>query len=278
MEAAYREKIDAPMNDVRCFVRFDCATKPMDTPLHWHSLTELLLVDEGSYRQQIGEHVFEAVQGDIILIGEGQIHATVSLSRRKGAVTVIQFYADKAAAPFVYSGRVRRTDPSWNKLASLISTIKSEYEVKTPASCCRVKSCLYQIQAEFLENEPPQIYCSQIPPDLEFITRVSAYISNHYSDALTVTKAAESFHLSTSHFARLFKQNFGVPFMRYINIFRLQMSNKILKETGSVSETAYLCGFPNYSVFKRQYKSYYNITPKQHLQNLNKKEKCQYDT
>lgn len=265
MKAAYREKINAPMDDVRCFVRFDSALDPIDTPPHWHTMTEILFVHEGVYTQQIGDRIFEIGPGDIVAIGEDQIHSTISTSRRKGSISVIQFYADKSASPTEISRKISSSDACSSDLSRLISSILTEYQSHSAASCCRVKAYLYQMQAVLLDHSPAVRCHFQGTENREFVVNVSGYIAENYQKELSLAVAAEHFHLSVPHFARLFKRDFGRPFMRYVNVFRLQLSNKLLEETKSVSETAYLCGFPNYATFCRQYKDYYNLTPKQYL-------------
>lgn len=266
MKAAYREKMDAKMGEFLCFTRADSASDPIYTPPHWHTMTELLYIQEGVYAQQIGSLLFDAKPGNILLIGEEQVHATISKSRRRGAITVLQFYTDKSAVPALFSGRVAPEDAVWCELHNLVSALKKEYDAGvSAASYCRMKACLYQIQAIFLDQPPGSLYPAELRPDKEFIITASDYIAKNYGSPLSLQGAADHFHLSVPHFARLFKRHFGSPFMRYLNLYRLQVSNRILEETKSVSETAYLCGFPNPAAFIRQYKQYNHITPKQYL-------------
>ena len=66
----------------------------------------------------------------------------------------------------------------------------------------------------------------------------------------------------------VFKQHTKMTCIKYINSFRLNLAETMLKETDeSVLQICHECGFNNLSLFNREFKKTYSNTPTQHRKN-----------
>ncbi len=90
------------------------------------------------------------------------------------------------------------------------------------------------------------------------------YIDIHSAEKLEVSDLASRCHLSYSHFARLFRDNYGRSCKEYINYIRLNKADELLMHTNyDISYIASRTGFFDSSHFIKAYKEWKGITPKQ---------------
>ncbi len=86
---------------------------------------------------------------------------------------------------------------------------------------------------------------------------------------VSLESVAEEFSLSYSYLSRLFKENTGENFNKYIFCMKIEKSVKLLCETDiSVEELAESIGY-NSKYFIKKFKEIYGQTPYQYRQNLN---------
>ena len=74
------------------------------------------------------------------------------------------------------------------------------------------------------------------------------------------------------HFMKFFKKHMGVPFVCYLNDYRLTMAARALAETQEdVLTVALDAGFPNVSYFNRLFKRKFQMTPLEYRKRGKKK-------
>lgn len=82
------------------------------------------------------------------------------------------------------------------------------------------------------------------------IQDVKHFIMDNLNENLTVQKLADSVHMSTSHFSRVFKQQTGFSPYDYVLISRLNRAKDLLQKTDmTVASIAYEIGFNSESNF-----------------------------
>jgi transcriptional regulator GlxA family with amidase domain len=80
-------------------------------------------------------------------------------------------------------------------------------------------------------------------------------IRDGYRERMTVEELAGLCSVSKYHFCRVFKAVTGVTVMQYVNDYRLNIADTLLKNTDkSVGEVAWMCGFEDAGYFSRIYK------------------------
>ena len=96
----------------------------------------------------------------------------------------------------------------------------------------------------------------------EICRNMIEYIDKNYVFPVTSADAAKELFISESYFCRLFKENFGQPFQKYLCMYRIEKSKNLLRTTDmSVSEIAAAVGFNSFSYFSKMFREFVSSTP-----------------
>ncbi|KRE55816.1 response regulator [Paenibacillus sp. Soil750] len=91
-----------------------------------------------------------------------------------------------------------------------------------------------------------------------------AYIEEHYAEDITVSKLAESLHLSSNYVSNLFKSETGLRFVEYLNRYRIRRAKLLLQDPSwKVYEVAEKTGFQEASYFCKVFKELEGKTVKE---------------
>ena len=94
--------------------------------------------------------------------------------------------------------------------------------------------------------------------------RVREYVDVHLSENINLTMLAAVAGLSMHHFAREFKQSFGVTPHFYLTQKRVERAQEMLAQTDlSLSEIAYATGFSDQSHLARHFRHILGTTPRE---------------
>lgn len=98
------------------------------------------------------------------------------------------------------------------------------------------------------------------------------YIQSHYADTdLSLTTAAEHLGISSSYLSAYFSKRQGVPFKKFLQQYRLQHAEKLLRETNfPITEVAALTGFSDANYFIKLFKQAHHQTPFRYRQLVQK--------
>ena len=99
--------------------------------------------------------------------------------------------------------------------------------------------------------------------------RVADFIDEHLAENIPLTVLAKIARLSAFHFARAFKQSFGMPPHRYHLARRIARAKSLLSEPEqSVTEIAFRLGFHESSSFSAVFRKMTGATPSQYRRSL----------
>ncbi len=88
------------------------------------------------------------------------------------------------------------------------------------------------------------------------------FIEANLSEAISLGQLAGLAALSEYHFARMFRESFGVPPHRYLLARRLMRAQQLLKETAlPLGDVALACGFASASHFSNRFRAALGATP-----------------
>jgi len=94
--------------------------------------------------------------------------------------------------------------------------------------------------------------------------RVREYVDVHLSESINLAMLAAVAGLSMHHFAREFKQSFGVTPHHYLTQKRVERAQEMLAQTDlSLSEIAYATGFSDQSHLARHFRHMLGTTPRE---------------
>jgi len=121
-----------------------------------------------------------------------------------------------------------------------------------------------------LSSEIYALLCALLTPEKSNDRKTSAaseakkYIAAHFDETVRVDDLAKAAHMSTSHFARLFKEATTFSPYEYLLGVRLEKAKELLLKTElSVSEIAYKTGFNSDANFICYFKKEVGISPLQ---------------
>lgn len=107
-------------------------------------------------------------------------------------------------------------------------------------------------------------YHDQIADD-KLIQQCSRYITEHYTEDLTVTCVAGQVNLSPAYFSRLFKKETGRSFVEYVTFVRLQRAVWLLRHTNkTIEQIAEELGFNTPNYFSAIFKKYAGLAPSEY--------------
>ena len=99
--------------------------------------------------------------------------------------------------------------------------------------------------------------------------RLVEYIDHHVEDPISLGQLASMCALSEYHFARMFRQSFGVPPHQYLLARRLARAQTLLRSSSlPLGEVALRCGFSSASHFNQRFRQAMGATPGEYRQAL----------
>ncbi|RZK55249.1 MAG: AraC family transcriptional regulator [Pedobacter sp.] len=238
---------------------------------HYHPEIELVYVNGGSGKRQIGSHISYYTNGDLILIGSNLPHCgfTDSSTGNKNEV-VIQMKPDFLGADFLSlketqgisnlfekakygiafgKDTMRLVGPilekmnnlwSFEKLLALLSVLK-ELEQAPDYTLLNAQSFSMEMQVQ----------------DNDRINMVFNYVKDHFLEEINLQDVADMASMTIPSFCRYFKKITKKTFTRFVNEYRIVHASKLLAEKQiSIANVSYDSGFRNFSHFNKQFKDF----------------------
>ena len=101
------------------------------------------------------------------------------------------------------------------------------------------------------------------------VRQVHDLIVEHITEHYTIAELAERFEISPTAMKKCFKGIYGVPIYTYVRTYRLQIAEKLLRESKlSIAEIAAKTGYSNPNKFTSAFRSEYGITPTEYKKNV----------
>lgn len=94
--------------------------------------------------------------------------------------------------------------------------------------------------------------------------RLRKYIDTHYYEMINASYISSMLGISIRHINNIFKEQYGLTPIQYLNKVRMELSKKMLIETEKdIITICFEVGFESVSTFYRAFKNYNNISPNQ---------------
>lgn len=92
--------------------------------------------------------------------------------------------------------------------------------------------------------------------------RILQYINRHITEQLSLEDICKEFYISKSQLCRIFKKSVGSTVWHYITLKRLMLAKQLLSKGIPPSVVSAQCGFSDYSVFWRAYRTEFGVSPR----------------
>lgn len=127
-----------------------------------------------------------------------------------------------------------------------------------------IDALCYQLQ-ETVETFTECVFNYIPSKNNDIIKKAIQFISQNFSDNITLNDVANHVHLNPAYFSTIFKQSTGSSFKEYLNMVRIEESKRLLANTDySIIDISVATGFEDQSYFSKVFKKYTGLTPKQY--------------
>ncbi|RZK17240.1 MAG: AraC family transcriptional regulator [Pedobacter sp.] len=233
---------------------------------HYHPEIEMVFVNGGTGKRQIGSHVSYYTDGDLILIGSNLPHCgfTDTNTGNKNE-TVIQFKADFLGDAFLNLQESKWMQELFNKakggiafgetakkaVGSKIEGMADQHPFKKLLTLLSVLKTLESSKDFTILNATGFSMEMQIQ-DNDRINMIFNHVKDHFQEQISLEEVAEMSAMTVPSFCRYFKKITKKTFTRFVNEYRVVHASKLLAEKHiSITAISFESGFNNFSHFNK---------------------------
>lgn len=248
-----------------------CSNNP-NAEIHTHNCCELLLCLRGGKNFLINDQIYEVCDGDLFCVNQFEAHKITFADEKEVERYVIEIHPD-----FLFSSSTDETDLSRcfyqrssgfshqihlkpDESEQILSLLHSLAEAH-PFGDDVVKRCTMLLVLTFVNRLFHQNQPVNEPEGDRLLQNAVIYINRHFSEEITLSMIAKHCFISVNQLCRLFKESLGTTVIKYLVGKRISEAKKYLKAGHSVSDTALMCGFQDYSHFIRTFTASVGISP-----------------
>ncbi|MCR5474073.1 MAG: AraC family transcriptional regulator [Lachnospiraceae bacterium] len=244
-------------------------------PYHWHTHYEIMRIISGSFHLTLDNETVTYHAGDVIFITQGVLHGgepddciyecivfdlnMLMKDNHACANTIQNIMNGKIMINRHISQKCDKILPIVKSLCHVLSEKKPGYEFMT-------QGYLYILIGTIIEEKLyEESVCDTLTKErLNSVKNVLDFISDNYSDSISLGRLARIAGMNPKYFCRYFKSMTGRTPIDYLNYYRVECACEMLSTKNiSVKETAISCGFSDESYFVKTFRKYRNTTPKQ---------------
>ncbi len=272
-----------------------------DFPAHWHTDIEIIWPKEAPYKVVCGNKTYLVEVNDILIICPAVLHEIYSIA--PGTRVYIQ--ADMSAVgslkeidsafylmyPALHIKRMKCPDDVYEYLSNNLNKIMElyfgsapaihmdeeemddtviSYTALTPYDELEIYSILMHVIAFCAKNinlfktEDVTSHTASAKNNT-LLNNVCSYISQHFSEELTLENVARYAGFSKYHFERIFSEYTGMTFYQFLQQTRINYATTLLTNPElTVTDISYQSGFSSSNAFTRAFKKSTGYPPSQY--------------
>ncbi|WP_418774096.1 AraC family transcriptional regulator [Hominenteromicrobium sp.] len=241
---------------------------------HAHDFLELYYFLDGSVTYYIEDQVYDLCPGDLLIIPAGKMHRPVIANEHAAYERMVLWitpqYLQGIDSP---AGDLQknlqkvgehgycvpfRGDETVFVTALLKKLLYMQKNDTDPKFCAgAVELYLWTIFRSYGVIDTTHRNETQVIP------QIIRYITEHFSEPLTLEDIAAEFFVSKSYLNRHFKAYTNSTVYAYIMALRLTHARRMLREGIPAVEAGRECGFSDYSTFYKAFKTQTGLSPQQ---------------
>lgn len=234
-------------------------------PAHVHDVVEIICLQTGSVRMTIAGKELLLIPGDIAIAFPNVPHSYDMVSEDASGLTLI--FLPDAIVEFYHTFRTMQ--PMYPLLtqgeqdAAMQPIIRGFLNAVDHEKADALKLGYLHLFLSYLFVCLPLIRGGR-NPHLSMANQVLQYISEHFTEDLTLENTAHALGISRIHLSHIFSQQLHINFRQYINTLRIDRARTLLRNPSySISQIAYLCGYGNQRTFHRAFLAQCGMPPNQ---------------
>ncbi|WP_339921497.1 AraC family transcriptional regulator [uncultured Flavobacterium sp.] len=250
---------------------------------HYHPEIELVYINGGSGKRQVGSHVSYYNDGDLILIGSNLPHCgfTDEETGNKNE-TIIQMKPDFLGSAFFEISEMTNIKNLFNQakqgisftgktkklIGERIEVLNEQTQLQRLLSILSILNELELSKDSVILNAEGFLMEMQMQ-DNDRMNVVYNYVKDHFQENISLEVISALVAMTVPSFCRYFKKITNKTFTKFVNDYRLVHASKLLAEKPiSISEISYESGFNNFGHFNKSFKEFTGKSPYQYRQEL----------
>lgn len=265
------------------YQKFDSTRPNKNTVWHYHPEIELVYVNGGSGRRQIGSHVSYYRDGDLILIGSNLPHCGFTdACTGNTSESVVQMKADFLGPEFLNlpemanirrlfekaKGGIAFTGTAKKKIGEKIEILEYKSDFQRLLAILNVLNELASTpEYEILNADHLSMELQSKENDR--INTIFNFVKEHYQQPISLEEMADLVHMTVPSFCRYFKKVTNKTFVQFVNEYRLVHASNLLSENRlSITEVCFESGFNNFSHFNKSFRAFTGMSPSRYRNEL----------
>lgn len=233
---------------------------------HWHDEYEFVLVLQGCCEVISGGVPYALNEGELALIGGGQIHSINITPPSKTAAIVIHPHIlgtdclNYFTKTLIFDPLYKNEDSVDTAVINNVRRLLDAVENKAPAYDLRAKSIIADIFALLIENN--RFANKDTKTSEPVIESLVDFIHTNYRENISLDMLSTLTNYSKAYIIRLFKQHTGKTPVEYVNSYRISRSFGLLSNTDmSILDVSMEVGFESTAYFIKLFKKLTGTTP-----------------
>ena len=272
------ERLEITKKDIPC----------LDSSWHYHAQYELLYISQSIGIRFVGDSVSQFFPGDLVLVGPYLPHLWRNDpsyykedDTNKVKTIVIKFTKD-------FLGEETFNNPEFADILNLFedskygvsfsSDVSTRFHevlvnmIDLPPAMQSIK--LLEILYNLAVSENKKVLSSSdmrqyTTDNSDRLDSVLKYISDNYSNSISLDDVSEVACMTTNSFCRFFKKMTNKSYTEFLNEVRIRNASRLLaQEEIPISEICYSVGYNSITNFNRQFKKIMGDTPKDYRQKV----------
>lgn len=232
-------------------------------PAHVHDVVEIVCLLSGSLEMTIAGKKLLLMPGDIAIAFPVVPHSFDAVSEDAQGLSLI--FSPDTIIEFYHTFRTMRPVhpllPAAEQTAELAPIIEGfrKIALKDPNTPLKL-GYLHLFLSYLFSCLPTTSVDKRGRSGMSY--QVLQYISEHFTEPLTLESTARALGISRIHLSHIFSQQLHINFRQYINTLRIDRAQTLLRDPAySISQIAYQCGYGNQRTFHRAFLSQCGMTP-----------------
>ena len=234
-------------------------------PSHVHDVVEIVCLLSGRIEMTIGDKKLEMAAGDIAVAFPTVPHSYDAVSQEATGLALI--FQPDTITEFYHTFRAMQPVQPWiqnaDKAPELDVLARTILKLTTQDQATPLKLGYLHLFLSYLFTCLP-VSAGGRNPHSTLTFQVLNYISEHFTEPLTLESTAHALGISRIHLSHIFSQQLHINFRQYINTLRIDRARALLQNPSySISQIAYLCGYGNQRTFHRAFLAQCGMPPNQ---------------
>lgn len=252
----------------------------MDYPFHWdrHDFWEIVYIDRGSCRAQLGAREFLLSEGDVVFFDPNTAHFEKPRGGDSVGIGVISFVCRSEAMAYFREHPTFHLTPYEARLFSAIlsegerafESIENDREYigmrarrdVSDASLQAIKLELEQLLLSLYRRYAEPMRGEQLDTGSDALSEILAYLDGHLGEKLTIGQISRELSRSPSFLKTCFKTHMHCGMMDYFTSLKVERAKTLIRQGGfTITQVANRLGYADVHYFTKVFKRKTGMTP-----------------